>query len=514
MQKNKNDLLSYQGRKASSYLESIAFYLINKPEPVTLDDLGRQLQDLGHPVEVKKLKIGIANFSRMNLVKNIRRGTYQTDPAKLGPFLESYLKGTGGLWHKRTPMKHQKSTRRQSRPKRSESLDSIRAILAAYVKPLSIKDIQHIAHTYGLKTTYWSIKRFIYYYPDEIMEDPLKDGKWKRYNASPLLFSSNAHSIGVFLDLFPQKEKEIISRFNSHVADLVEKPLKQRAEAIAKAQQMVEPRKVDFSQVEIVRAIYAAHDMSLCGPDIKRIAAENGLPIAGKAVSNFGFTHKEEVITTDTKGVHIYKLASPILFEKNGKSLGKMIEILPAFKDKIINNFAAHVPAAVADYIDIEKDRARFPVAVEKDQDAKPPEDKAPAAESGPTEPAPEENDPDMIDAALVGGSIIAYTNRLKRELKIAKANAPQEDVAELKKKVESLSDALVTTRASANNYKFQVEKLEKIIDEKDRRLNQKTKRIEDLENKLALQHRAMPGTFKINEVARVTRLIKGDRTR
>jgi hypothetical protein len=522
MENAKDEIFTFNGRKAKSQLEIITFYLAKRSKDrISLAELNQELEKHGRPIGYNQLRASISNLHKLKLIEILDKGQYKVDPASLDQYLRFYLEGRVSLW---APRKSSAMPVGLRPTKKSIPVDAVRAIFAAYEKPLTTKDVVQIGQKYGLPIDAGTVIRYTQRNRAELIEDPLKVGKFKRFIASPRLFSDNAAKIVRLVDMIPQREKMILSRFNTYAAgqiDQLNKAKEQqtngqtpgpqdKAKRPAGTAAAGPPAHANFAQIDMIRAIIAGHDRPLCQKDIVAIAKDRGLKVSAASVNFHRFHKPAEIKVIEKKGRTFYYTASPVLFEDHAGRIQLFCDIVPDLQETIKKRCGQD-----ADPLAQSEEKESIDTATAQDQIPQS-ADLAQSAVSARSAESISMDDPNLMDAATVGAAIINYINKIKIDLKILRSAEPktEESTEELKKKLESLSAALCSTNAEKGNYKFQVEKLQKIIDEKERRLAAKQKRIEDLENKLSLRNNSIPTTFKVDEVARITRLIKGTNIR
>jgi hypothetical protein len=536
----------FNGRQPKNYIEAVLFYLANGQDGQrTIQKVSTEIIRLKEEITRQQIMSAFSNFKRMKIIDQLGKGHYYIDAEKARAFAKEYIEANGRLSIWNTPKGKARVASNNTR-----LIDTARAIFAAYEKPLSFRDVVNIAKRYDLKLSYGSASMLKYRDGGkELKTDPLKNGQAMRFTVTPDFYSKNASKINYFVSLLPHRKNIILAHFNRHVPELVKKYF---ADSQESARIIPEPKEIKdkappatmpikFMAVDITRAIVAAYDGPLSVKAIRELAAQHDYRLKKSIVGwyrNNKAIELENVSGTDCK-VYLYE-PSGFFWQTNLPRLALFIDILPSRKNYLIERFKKNLPPGVVDgftakeNINIEDpaiDEDRPPIGKpllvnirEKEstgaqESASPPEDQQAAIGIQSAETSEDvSEDINAVDAANVGASILAYLNKLKSELRTVKqasvSDSDQGTIAELNKKVESLASSLVGMKAERNNAQFQVTKMEKIIEEKDRRLTGKDKRIEELERKLENAHNHIPKTFKLSEVARMTNLIKEDRIR
>jgi hypothetical protein len=274
-------------------------------------------------------------------------------------------------------------------------------------------------------------------------------------------------------------------------------------EAIWCKKQGPAPKKVDpppkgkKRPIDIIRAIFCAYNKPLTLNDVVVIAKRYNLAIKQHNLRWYQHQKKDELILDEIKRGKAYSYrASPIFYKRHAKDVNRFISILPHKEKEILTHLNEYA-----------RDQVK---AIQKDIQIEPAGDPKPQVDQ--IEPA---GDPETVDVANVGASIIAYIHRLKTELKtLTAAGLNTAAVQDLQEKNSRLSAALTGLTSERNQLQFEVSKLEKIVADKESRLLEKDKQIQEIEHKLSLHGHHIPKTFTVGEVARITQVIKADRRR
>jgi hypothetical protein len=519
---------NYEGRIARNCGEMILFHLAKNPQLLfTSKDLTKSFKLMKADEEITQIKSFLYNFNYMRLIERIdNTRKYRVNHARLDKYIKAYLAGKVRIWIDR------KKDSIGSIPAGHLPTLGVIAIFAAYKKPLTIRDVVQIADHYSIALSAGTVQNYVMDNP-EVIKDPLPAGKAYRYSAAGLLYKQNAININRFIELLPHRKRQLLENFNSYAADIIklflDGPCAQQEagqnEGPCQQQETAAELKA-ASGAEVVSSIFAAYNpMKLT--DIVEKSRAIGRKVNYPLATNFRYRYArfiERIPNPDGAGL-LFR-AKPEFYIKLAPQFLGICQILPDQKVMLATKFKEHVP-------DIDQFLATGPKVIpinfsppgtaDRPEQSPPPEKIQQTAEDQSLSnleddqaPAPSglNDEANLMDAVTVGSAIINYINRLKYDLKNLKAAQPEESFEDLKTRIENLTASVINLKAESGNYQFQVKKLEKIIEEKDRRIDMKTKQIEDLQRKLDLKNGALPTSFKMGEVARVTRIIKGDRRR
>jgi hypothetical protein len=515
-----SDAFTFEGKPATSYIEAVLFWLVNsKSDFCHAKDIGNPQWKKGTVLSNRQIQVSLSNFHRLGIIARIEPGNYKLDHKALCTFAVQCLAKKATIWYAGAG----KADSPAQSKRQSEKARIITAILAAYEKPLTLKNIVAISQNIGrpIPPTYASYYRVNH--PAWLQVQPGKIGNANCFLATERLFTDNADIADQLLALLPtDRGRVLLRRFNQYAPEMVAKlcgeqnaVIQAEPSALTDApepQKAFEPRPID-----LLRAILAGYEEPMNRKAILAKAIDNGYSNLTEGFFRwYQYHHREELTRKfaekNRRGGYLNN-ANDLFFTKNKHLAHVFAQILPDRAQIIFKRFGVAVGTGSQ-----QAPGTGAPDKTLGDQQqgapGYPPTVATPLQECCEAAPAEDEHDQELetVDAWKVGASILAYTQKLRADLKALQSEDFQsEQVKDLHHKLDNLTSSLVAAKSERNHYETENKKLQKIIEEKDRRLEVKTARIYELEKKLEV--RGVPVSvshFKMNEVARITRVIKG----
>lgn len=281
------------------------------------------------------------------------------------------------------------------------------------------------------------------------------------------------HELPAYIQFLPDKEEQLKSAFGMSS----DKPIEEETSRT---------NNIKIRPKIVYCAILAAYEKPLSVTDIHNISIKRGFDVKKPTIGFFMSTKKDQIIKDGYRGNAALFKPLEAFFKSNIRYLDDFIEALPDKKVQIIKNFRQHV------------------ILPERYKDIKPEEPQAhPAAENQQLlSPETENQETDMIDAANVGAAIIAYINKLRKARNT-------KDYDDLKHRNDNYRQTIINQTNEINNLNYQLDKLRKNVDDSNQRIIELNHQVSVLKNKLIEEQKALPGTFKMSDVARITKVIK-----
>jgi hypothetical protein len=245
----------------------------------------------------------------------------------------------------------------------------------------------------------------------------------------------------------------------------------------------------------------AAYRKPLTLQDMQAIAHKAGHVLPAHVFYCFQKNHADEMvrdIESDING-RLRHTASAKLFARCAApaTIAALKEVLPFKAEDIDAAFARHQAGG---QVVEEEAKAADPGLEFQSHD----DDGAPVES--------QDDDGEAVDAANVGAAIVCYIQKLKKQLQDqAHAVAAAGADGDHKRKLENMAGTMAGLKAERDGLLTRVNKLAAIIEEKDRRLNEAIRELAEFKEK-ADKGVLIPSSFKMDEVARITKLIKGGR--
>lgn len=438
----------------------------------------------------RQLNQSLHNFRRrqLNLIERIEFNYYKLNRVVIEDVLKRYEAGTFKLWYdSKGQDKINKGGRsaiisRKSKTGFVSNLNQARAIVMYHASiskdPMTSKQYRELGESLGISiprktfSNIWiqskdqfhigKIDGQIFYYPNEFFMEkhvPNKD------------YFESIIGKSIDMEAFETNEKQI-------------------------------ELKGKYTCGDIAGAILAAYEKPLTTENIINIAASKGFDMnykslyAALTIGNLGYFRKGMKI-----GKENTFLATQKFFENVDRNI--LIKILPDKADKIntrYNRIIGPLPEENSPSSEISAEPADLQTAENTEQKTAP-------AEISAEENAQEQASNELIEAANVGASIIAYINKLKKR---NQQTDPTEFEA-LKEKSEDQSRTILNQRNQIHSFQGQIEKLKGIVENQNENIKNLTHLLGNARMELEeLKAKKMPATFNLGEVARITRVVKG----
>jgi len=549
-------LISYKNRAAKTYAEAYLFTLAaSKAESVPKKDLRKAVEDTGLIEDQRQHRDAVRNFKNLGIIYNQTDDAYIIDRQKLRAFAADYVLGNVRIWYsdkgqeKRAPtMAEEKTDPRPDNPRAKQATkaptvakdqgadlpsqnpapatatdqsagqatasaaalvgspqtDIVRAVLVAHMGKtwLTVNEIlDHTLHSKGKPVAISTISFYLSRNRPGEVEAHQSRGPHgaMKYRATENLLQKHKAKKSLFCALFPPQAEDIRARFaetKNGSTDAQKEEKKRRNPSIHAPSQ--------GSWSDIIRAIFAAYSKALSAQDMHAIAKKHGHVLPLHSIYYYQTNYGEEIIRDDSKGENGRRLfrATAKLFKDNFKSIALYKTLLPDRAEKISARFARCCP-------DERRPAMTGPPA---------PQEQAP--NDGIIQPtvgdakdySREDMEPESVDVANVGAAIVAYIQKLKAKIHdLQKGIGLENPAVNYKEKMQNMAASMTGIRAERDGLQARVNKLEAIVEEKDRRLNKAIDELAALKEK-ADKGMLIPSTFKVGEVARITKLIKGGR--
>lgn len=241
------------------------------------------------------------------------------------------------------------------------------------------------------------------------------------------------------------------------------------------------------------RAAIACQTESFTNKQMEKFANDHGIDISSK---DFGNVNSQNPLLFDRLSVSIRK-ANNLFFDKYEKEKEYYKMVFPYYSETIDLNFeerkTANQPA--------EKVEVAGPATATVADD--------PTEEAGPADDPIEDNQ-ELIDIANVGQAIVSYINKLKKE---AAATTESKEYRDLKAIYDDQSQALVNARNEIQGQSSLIEKFKSIVESQNEKIRDLSHKLSVSENRAIPEAKPIDGKFKLSEVGRITKLIKGNQT-
>lgn len=309
-----------------------------------------------------------------------------------------------------------------------------------------------------------------------------KNGRILNLKVNAKWFEKFRHEIEDYISLLPTHEDTIKKAFGILSTE-------QKQENISEENASDTIQEFHKFRPKIVySAIFAAYEKPLAVIDVYNIAINRGFNIKHPTIGFFFSKYKDQVIECGYRANAKLFNPSELFFKKNLRYLDKFIEALPDKREQLVKNFSKHV-ILPAIYGNVKEEK--------------------PVSELENNTPVNEnieviEND-EMIDAANVGIAILAYIKELKKN----RLKDPQE-VLELQHKYDDALKTIMQKNDQILSLQGQVKKLAGIIESNNKKIIDLNHRVGVLSNRADGEKNVEPTKFKMSEVAKITKLVKG----
>ena len=248
------------------------------------------------------------------------------------------------------------------------------------------------------------------------------------------------------------------------------------------------------------RAAIACQTESFTNRRMEKFANDHDIDISSKDFGNFNSRHR---LFFDRLSGSTRK-ANNLFFDKYKKEKEYYKMVFPEYAETIYLNFAERKTAnqKPAEKIEEAGPATDSPAAVATVADD-------PTEEAGPANDPIEDNQ-ELIDIANVGQAIVSYVNKLKKE---AAATTESKEYRDLKAIYDDQSQALVNARNEIQGQSSLIEKFKSIVESQNEKIRDLSHKLSVAENRAIPEAKPIDGKFKLSEVGRITKLIKGNQT-
>ena len=243
------------------------------------------------------------------------------------------------------------------------------------------------------------------------------------------------------------------------------------------------PKKLASVAQFYARAAIACQTESFTNKQMEKFANDHDIDISSK---DFGNVNSQHPLLFDRLSVSIRK-ANNLFFDKYEKEKEYYKMVFPEYAETIDLNF-------------------------EERKTANQPEEKVEVAGPATATVAddPTEENQELIDIANVGQAIVSYINKLKKE---AAATTESKEYRDLKAIYDDQSQALVNARNEIQGQSSLIEKFKSIVEAQNEKIRDLSHKLSVSENRAIPEAKPIDGKFKLSEVGRITKLIKGNQT-
>lgn len=526
---------------------------IKKADKTTLAQLEDYVKKIGHNATNKQLRDAISNYNRLNLIDYIAPGLYQLNKDKIVDFYDKFKKGLVVLWC-RPDIGQEKRLEPDFATRRNTMMFKARAIIAAHAMPFTSYEVYEIAKKHKIKMNKKAVKNLTAKYND-CFKVIGKVDYFSIYMLSDKFFETFEMEKDIYIDMFPKRKKVIEQLFETRMvrkdSGLIdsaidfkkltietpadqppanEKPAEAKtieakpADETPAEEKAMEAKPADETPADqppadekpaeaieaagdidksagkmakkirshlVIKAVFAAYQKPLTAPDVEKIALKYGHKVSRAAIIYYVGNKNKQIIKDGKRGrAPLYSPAEKF-FEDNAPNIDLFLTILPDKKSNILsrfNMFGGNAPA-------IEK----------QEVPADPP---AVADENRQLAESHDDDDLNMVDAANVGASILAYVAALQKKIKSKAAIDPGE-VDQIRYKYEDSKQTVIGLRSEVQSLNLTIKNLKGIIEKNNQRLIDLNHELSVLKNATQPENKPVRSKFKVSEVARITTIVK-----
>lgn len=505
-----------------SYAEIVLDCLFEKcktDNSISLNQVFEYVQKIDKKITLHKVRYATTNFKKIGLFTTSKPAVYELDRSKIETFYKDFKNGAAFLWGRKDEIGNKKIRYKNqlSDVRVTSKMFTARAIIAMQNSPFTSFDIGEIAEKLKLDTNRKAIKNLTEKYKDCFKEIG-KVGQFSKYVPTARFFERFSNEKPYYINLFPEKMEVIKKAFAVKKIDLKKKkncPDIQTAESEPAAEPTPPETKCDqapqvlkpFRPQFVIKAIFAAYNKPLAAPDIEAIAERYGRKIGRGTVLWYVSGKSKQIVKNGQRGRAPLYSPNEKFFKDNAQLMEKFIEILPDKKDAIITRFNLFGETTGRAALDLENGA---------------PADQAPAGkvqagaqdeiETGPQDEIAAQDiqdDLEVIGAANVGASILAYISKLQKRAKQQPDLEPSE-AEQIKSKYQDAQQTIIYLRDQIQSLENSVKNLKQMVETGNKTIIELNHENSVLKNAFEdVKQKGMKSTFRVSEVARITSIVK-----